>query len=345
MSSNLNLAYIPLINLVELYRQRGDILFDKNIRLSLANTKEAKERAVSNPMEHTFDQICSGKLDPNIFPFFHVGVTIAATTNQIDNENLLLESPGIINGCQTITIADAYLSKLEEDNKTEEIERFKEIKVIVKIVVGVSDEQLKDITNSNNRQNPIENWQLFSNDSIHIEIEEELKIAGIFYERQKGKFDTIMKHSDYARYYQNTNNTFIKIFDLGQIICLSRRNLQWATKPSEIFINKKTHDSVFDGSIPGYVRDIILVFNLFKAIKRSLYNYLEKPSHSNDTTFRIFNKPLIKTYVYYLALINFYQAKDKLSLRKEFSVHLNKIAAPTLVEEFESFLSREQYVV
>jgi len=338
-SSSLNLAYIPLHNLVELYRQRGDILFDKNIRLSIANTKEAKERLV-HPMENTFDMICEGKLDPNIFPFYHVGVTIAATTNVIENESFLLESPSIINGCQTIVIAESYLTKLEEDKKYEEISKFKEIKVIAKIVVGTTDEQLREITNANNRQNPIDNWQLFSNDPIHIEIEAELKNFGIFYERQKGKFNTVMRHADIARNYPFTNNTFVNVFDLGQIICLSRRNLQWEAKPSEIFLNKKNHDSVFDRTIPDHARDIILVSNLFRAIKRGLNNYLEKPAHSNDNTQKIFKKPLVRAYVYYLALIHFYQAKDKLSLRKDFSIYLNKIAPPTLVDEFETFFYR-----
>ncbi len=102
--AHLDLAYISLHSLVELYRQRGDILFDKNVRLSLMNTKEARDRLV-HPMENTLDLITSGKLSPSIFPFYHIGVTIAASALSDDGPNLLnLEAPSIINGCQTNAI-------------------------------------------------------------------------------------------------------------------------------------------------------------------------------------------------------------------------------------------------
>ena len=238
----LDLAYISLYSLVELYRQRGNVLFDKNVRLSLMNNKEAKDRLV-HPLEETLDKITKGEISPNIFPFYHIGVTIAASASTDEDNSLLnLEAPSIINGCQTITIAQEYLKQLEKTQNEEAIDRFKQVKVVAKVVVGTSNEELKEITNANNRQNPIENWQLFSNEPIHIEIEQTLKDYGIFYERQKGKFDSLMKNADNAKYFPNTNGTFIKVVDLAQVIALAKNNIQWAAKPSDIFLNKLNHD-------------------------------------------------------------------------------------------------------
>ena len=137
----LDLAYISLYSLVELYRQRGNVLFDKNVRLSLMNTKEAKDRLV-HPLEETLDKIVKGELSPNIFPFYHIGVTIAASASTAGENSLLnLEAPSIINGCQTITIAQEYLKQLEKKVENEEaINRFKQIKVVAKVVVGTSNE-------------------------------------------------------------------------------------------------------------------------------------------------------------------------------------------------------------
>lgn len=224
-SAHLDLAYIGLYDLVQLYRQRGDVLFDKNVRLSLIGSKDARQRLV-HPMEDTLQSITTGKLNPNVFPFYHVGVTIAApSAAPEDSENVLsLESPSIINGCQTIAIANEYLKRLER-NKADSarIETFKQIKVIAKVVVGTSNEELKEITNSNNRQNPIENWQLFSNEPLHIDIESSLKECGVFYERQKGKFEAVMKIADNAQHYYATNGTYIKVVDLAQFIALSKK--------------------------------------------------------------------------------------------------------------------------
>jgi hypothetical protein len=340
-NAHLDLAYVSLYSLVELHRQRGNVLFDKNVRLSLISTKEARERLV-NPMESTLEMITSGKLSPSIFPFYHIGVTLSASSISDEDTDLLnLEAPSIINGCQTITIANEYLKKLEKQQNSDAIELFKQIKVVAKVVVGTSNEELKEITNSNNRQNPIENWQLFSNEPIHIEIEAALKDIGVFYERQKGKFDSVMKNADYAKHYFATNGTYIKVVDLGQILSLSKQNLQWAAKPSEIFLNKDNHDRIFDRLIPKYPRDIIFTSNLLKATKRGLNNYLERPTHANSIYAPIiFKKPIVRAHVYHLALLHFYQSNNRKSARADFSRILNKIASPRLVDEVESFYQR-----
>ena len=158
--AHLDLAYVTLSSLVDLYRQRGDILFDKNIRLSLMETKEGRKRLV-HPMERTLDQITKGALSPNIFPFYHTGVTIAASASSTNDQSLKLEAPSIINGCQTIAIANDYLKKLERQKNDAAIGLFRQIKVVAKVVIGTTTDELREITNANNRQNPIDDWQLF----------------------------------------------------------------------------------------------------------------------------------------------------------------------------------------
>lgn len=237
-------------------------------------------------------------------------------------------------------IAHEYLRKLEQRKDAPAIERFKETKVVAKVVVGTTSNELKEITNSNNRQNPIDNWQLFSNESIHIEIEAALKEVGVFYERQKGKFDSLMKRTDVAQHYFATNRTFIKVVDLAQVIALARQDLQWAAKPSDIFINKENHDKIFDATIPGWPRDIIFATNLFKAAKRGLTKYLEIPAHVNSTAPFIFKKQIIRAHAYFLVLLHFYQNPKHRASLIDFSTSLNKIASAKLVEEVCSLYSK-----
>lgn len=334
----LDLAYISLYSLVELYRQRGNVLFDKNVRLSLINVKEAKDRLV-HPLEETLEKITKGQLSPNIFPFYHIGVTIAASASIDEDSSLIsLEAPSIINGCQTITIAQEFLKPLEKAKNDKAIERFKQIKVVAKVVVGVSNEELKEITNANNRQNPIENWQLFSNEPIHIEIEQSLKDCGIFYERQKGKFDSLMKNADNAKNYSNTNGTFIRVVDLAQVIALTRNNIQWAAKPGDIFLNNQNHDQIFDQKISKHTRDMVFCSNLQKCIKRGLINYLEIPTQANSNAPTIFRKPIIRNYVSRLAVLYFYQNPNKESVRADYSKELLKIAS--MADEMDTFFMK-----
>ncbi len=335
--THLDLAYVPLHSLVKLYRHHGDLLFDKNVRLSLASMAKPKAKdkdKLVNPMRETLDQITSKRVHPNLFPFYHVGVTIAAPRSPENTpENLSLEEPSIINGCQTITIANAYLAELEKANNTEAIDRFKQINVVTKVVIGVSDDEIKEITNANNRQNPIENWQLFSNELIHIEIEDLLKAVGIFYERQKGKFET-MKNCDTARQFTNTNNTYIKMLDLAQVMALSKGKLDFAAKPSDVFARKTNHEEIFGSSIRYAAGDLVYSSNVFKAAKRALTNYLNKPAHANSNAALIFAKTNVRMHTFRLAMLHFYKHRNEF---EEYSRKLNRIASPFLVDEAEKF--------
>ncbi len=337
-NSHLEIAFVALRSLVQLYRQRGDILFDKNVRLSLIKSKQAQQR-LRSPMENTLEQIVDGTLSASIFPFYHVGVTISASivsTSKNDAHLLEAETPSVINGCQTIAIADEFLRRLEKRNDKEALSRFDDIKVIAKIVVGTSQIELKEITNANNRQNPIENWQLFSNEPIHIEIETALRDVGVFYERQKGKFEAIMRKTDEAKLYPNTKGTYVSVMDLGQSIALSRSWLSLAAKPSDIFATQQSHDKVFDKSIPTYPSDIIFVTNAFKAMKRGLHKYLKMPTVAQSYSPEVFKKAIVRQHAYRLTLLRLYAARAESAMPDPHKTSLAKKAPTTLVDEVEN---------
>jgi hypothetical protein len=230
-----------------------------------------------------------------------------------------------------VNITSRYLSKLEKAKASEKIERFKRIQVVTKVVTRASDAQLREIANCNNRQNPIEVWQLFSNDRVHVEIEASLRDVGVFYERQKGRFEAEITHLNALQTYRNTNGAYVSVVGLGQVICLCRRQVQLAAKPSEIFVNKERHDSVFTKDIPEHPHDIIWAFNAHKAVKRALQKYLLLPTLDNEQTHRMFKKPIVTQTMHYIAMMDLYQRKRAMST--EFIYSLNKIAAPTLVDE------------
>ena len=330
----LDVVATTLHGLVELYRKRGDNLFEKNLRLYLG-TKESRQR-VEHPMMETLDQICSGKLEPVVFPFYHVGVTLAASMRELGANGVLsLHCPYVINGCQTVSIADRYLRGIEKTKSDDKVRRFREIPVVAKVVTRASDEQLREIAICNNRQNPIAPWQLFSNDPIHNEIEAALRDLGIFYERQSGKFNAMMRNLQTMGDYPHTNNTFITVEGLGQVICLCRGQLALAAKRSDIFAKKEAHDQVFDRSIPQQARNIVWAWNAHKAVVRALSNYLLLPAHDNEQSHRIFVKPIVKQAMYYMAMRHLYQRCRDLS--NYYAWYLNKIAPPGLAKEAVSF--------
>ena len=336
----LYIILISLHSLVLLFRHRSNIIFEKNVRLYL-QTKEAKAR-LEHPMEETFEQICRGTADPSIFAFYHVGVTLSTTGFSRQDGELCIADPQVINGCQTINIASRYFAKLESIAKkgseataaSEKIERFKKIPVAAKIITRALNVQLREIANCNNRQNPIEPWQLFANDPIHCEIEDSLRDIGVFYERQKGRFDSEIKRLKVIQTYYNTNNTYVTVVPLGQVICLCRQQMQLAAKPSEIFVNKERHDGVFTNEVPDRPHDVVWASNAHRAVKKGMQKYLSLDTHQNEQTHRIFKKPLVLQSMHFLAMMYLYQKKREVSAA--YACKLNRIAAPTLVEEAQT---------
>ena len=108
----------------------------------------------------------------------------------------------------------------------------------------------------------------------------------------------------------------------------------------EQIIIEENHDKIFDRSIPKYPRDIVFVSNLLKAMKRGLNSYLELPTHANSNAPVIFRKPIVRTHVYNLVLLHFYQNDNRWSARDDFSVSLSKKASPKLVDEIQIFYQK-----
>lgn len=334
--AQLHLAYLSLYSLVKLYEERGDVLFHKNVRMSLMPLKQTSRHRVISPMKQTFESICSGELDADIFPFFHGGITVYANSTEpgTHRSESLLEAPYVLNGCQTITIAHSYYKEIADDKI--KLERFKTISVIAKIVESADSEVVREITICNNRQNPIEDWQLYSNDPVHCNIEFSLKDLGIFYERQKGKFESENKKTDFYIDYPNTNASYIDLEGLAQVIALCKREHQFTAKQSQIFSSKEHHQLIFSDDIHNYAKDMLYCVNLFKAVKRAT-EYAIYNVYKNQDNIILFKKPIVRAHLWWILLIYYYQRKN---VFEKAATSLFRSASSSLVEEMTGIAER-----
>ena len=94
-----------------------------------------------------------------------------------------------MNGAQTINTLARFIEDLERQPDYKAHEKIlKNIEVIGKIITNCSQEFVTQITISNNRQNPVESWNLRANDMIQLEFDDKFRQDGIFYERQENSF-------------------------------------------------------------------------------------------------------------------------------------------------------------
>jgi hypothetical protein len=192
--SNMYYGVGLLAELVDLYRQRRDTLFSKNVRYFI-NKKSNIEKGAAGKMRQTLDQICNIKyqsldenfLEPEVFAFYHNGITLFAREVETIEGGIKIREPYVLNGCQTIKNAYLYFHNPRNRGKINE-DKWKHILVPLRVLRTKDEDLMRAVTINNNRQNTISYAALRANDPVQIRLEERFRKAKIFYERQEGAY-------------------------------------------------------------------------------------------------------------------------------------------------------------
>lgn len=148
---------LPASQLIELDGLGDLTLFNKNVRLSLGNTRV--NRSIRKTINNT---------DENVyFPIFHNGISIVCEEMILDKENLALviENYSVVNGAQSI-----LSFKAEKENLNPKI------RTLVKFSTVGDDYKLTELISTyNNNQNAISLRDLRSSDSVQLRLKREFK--------------------------------------------------------------------------------------------------------------------------------------------------------------------------
>jgi hypothetical protein len=182
----MTIGFIRLVDLQAMHREMGQRFFERNIRAALQ-----EEKAVNRSIYQSIKRIVlDGKEDAKTFAFNHNGVTLfAQALTKADGEYKVTE-PRLLNGAQSVTTFSRFL-KANEGNRalTERRSSLEQIHVLCRIVTDSTPEFITNVTINNNRQNPVNPWNLHANDMIQLEIQDKfLDDLGIYYERQEQLF-------------------------------------------------------------------------------------------------------------------------------------------------------------
>src|SRR5205814_10520778 len=139
-------------------------------------------------LSHAFKRIVlDGSDDPSVFVFDHNGVTLSAENFRSENGTYRITEPRVLNGAQTIATLSRFLKANEGNQRlTGGKEALESTYVLTKIVTEAAQDFVTRVTINNNRQNPVEPWNLRANDEIQLELQDKFKQElGIYYERQE----------------------------------------------------------------------------------------------------------------------------------------------------------------
>jgi hypothetical protein len=130
---------------------------------------------------------------PSNFTFYHNGVAIVAERIETNGSTVKLFSPRVLNGAQTVM----SLKKFDDDlagnvKRRTYLDQLGKIKVIARIIQTQDDDFLQRVTINNNRQSPIQPWNLRANDLIQLGYEDKFRDElAIYYERRENAFENL----------------------------------------------------------------------------------------------------------------------------------------------------------
>lgn len=257
----LGIGYIS--DLVELYNQRRDSLFSKNVRYFIKSKKNI-EKGPSAKMRDTLKAICINKNEPpELFTFYHNGVTLYGKDIAEENGSLRVRDPYVLNGCQTIKTS--FLFKFDTrlkgkiDNHIWEI-----ISIPVRLITSSNENLIHQVTVNNNRQNSMSAAALRANDPIQLELENRFRERKIFYERQEGAKSNIEDTNPelFENLYEFSNYMAVNIVDLARAISAAAGEMSSALSPSHIFEYDSLYSKTFNEKRLKSISFLIFLQNL-----------------------------------------------------------------------------------
>jgi AIPR protein len=271
-----------LAELVDLYNHRRDDLFSKNVRYFLKSRKNT-ERGPSREIRKSLRDICFSSTEvsfpPEMFAFYHNGITLFARDVRVWSEDGATEvrEPYILNGCQTIKTGFFFFSEQKLRGKMIDDERWKRIRVPLRIITTRDEKLIRLITIANNRQNQMSPSALRANDPEQVELADRLKQHGIFYQRQEGAFAEL-EETDPGRIttdYPRTNQRYVDIEELARCLAATAGEFGLTRSPSHIFESEQPYQRCFGVRMLRSTVLVTFLKNLHDVLSRVLKKDLD----------------------------------------------------------------------
>jgi hypothetical protein len=254
----LHLGFINIFDLYKMFVDMKQRLFEKNIRAGLADDL-APNQAIKKSLN---DIVINKKVSPEYFTFHHNGVTLFAEKLDGANGTTKIVEPRVLNGAQTITTLSRFIEDIQKHPNYSDYETtLKQIEVIGKIITNCSQEFVTQVTISNNKQNPVESWNLRSNDLIQLEFEDKFRKDGIFYERQENSFanlrDSDLEELGIEHYKE------LKIKKLAQTFLAIQGEIDKVAEIGKVFETDSLYEKTFQSSfLKSDTRKIIIAYKI-----------------------------------------------------------------------------------
>lgn len=260
----MHVGFVRLRDLHAMFVAMKERFLDRNIRFLLSGRKPGNETTVNRRLVKAFEEITiTRKVDPAAFAFNHNGVTLFAEMIEGSDGNYCITEPRLLNGAQTVCSFDAFVTSHKDDAVlAQAADRLDAIRVMCKVIAQSDQDFVTTVTICNNRQNPVEPWNLRANDMIQLQLanrfREELSLG---YERQENAFEHFSDEELEEKGIKP--GQVIKLVRLAQTFLVTDGDIIKLSRMSEVFETDKLYEQVFSPSrLTADFRAICLCYKL-----------------------------------------------------------------------------------
>jgi AIPR protein len=256
----MHIGFIRLADLSKMHAVLGSRFFEQNIRYGLGES-EAVNRAITRALRQI---VIEGAEQPSVFAFNHNGITLFAEKVEGEGSTFHLTAPRLLNGAQTVTTLAAFLAA-NKDNPAMASGRavFEEVRVLCKIITKADQKFVTRVTINNNRQNPVEPWNLHANDMIQLELQDRFRDdLKIYYERQENAFDQLSTE-DLEDYGISESAKAVQMLKLTQVFIITDGTISRLSQIRKVFEDDKLYDHVFrQARLKADFRHVLLCYKV-----------------------------------------------------------------------------------
>lgn len=275
----MHVGFIPLMDLHRIYKSLGKRFLDRNIRFGLS-TDNAPNTKIREALS---DIVLKEKQPADVFAFNHNGVTLAAEQILFNGGEAVVKVPRLLNGAQTVTSVDKFLLDNDGNPMLEGNAAILEsIRVLAKVVVDDPfSEFVTNVTICNNRQNPVEPWNLRANDRIQCDLHDKFREeAHVFYSRQENAFRNF-SFEDLEEMGVETSRD-IRIRPLAQTLLAVQGEIARMSQLPDVFENQKWYEDAFRESyLQSDARKMVIAYKVHLVLKDPMARLEERASQKH----------------------------------------------------------------
>jgi hypothetical protein len=267
----MHLGLMRLSDLNQMHAQLGSRFFDHNIRYGLGES-EAVNRAIAKALRAI---IIDKADDPSTFAFNHNGITLYAERMEEAAGGWRITAPRLLNGAQTVTTLASF-KDANEGNREFSKKNYEAIQVLCKVITRAEQKFVTRVTINNNRQNPVEPWNLHANDDIQLELQDKFKDElGIYYERQENALEQLDEEDLEA--YGIHEKKGIHMLKLTQTFLLTDGNISRASSMRAVFEDDRAYENVFRRTrLRADARHMLLCYKVQFRLRKLIGDIMER---------------------------------------------------------------------